>query len=501
MKSSHENGINPDNREAQRRQQPVPTSVEAAYELLGAYGFARRYAEGKTVVDLGRQEGGYGSHLLAQSAESVTALADLPKPVAFPDGSFDVVVAFGVIEGLERPEELVEEAKRLLKEGGVLLVSVADKRATVADGRGGMYVPEFRGLLERYFGHVQLYRQGAVAGGLVFPASGELSGAVPAESVRLSSGGLRLGEGSPTTRSVMAVCAEAAEALGEERAYLLVDRDRRVFDECEGYAEDVELMQGEIRRMQETEIQAYLKAMSVQQLPLGALLRLMPQILLYYFYYGQGDPEEATTRRSTVAARTRLRWDTTVVQARHRRDVILARVHHHWKLALAETGHRGEAIIGEARHRGEATLDEIRHRREATLDEIRHRRSVALDQARLRRNVALDEIRHRRNVALDEARHRRNVALDEARRRRDVALEEARHRRDVALADTRHRRNLILEEIRHQRNVTLEHVIHRRNIIRGNVEALRQKDARALARGVVRRLSALYRWLRAGRRR
>jgi hypothetical protein len=121
-------------------------------------------------------------------------------------------------------------------------------------------------LLERYFGHVRLYRQGAVAGGLVFPVSGELTGAaVPAESVRLSSGGPRLGGGLPTTRSVMAVCAEAAEVLGEERAYLLVDRDGGVFDECEGYAEDVELMQGEIRRMQETEVQAFVEAIKIRQ--------------------------------------------------------------------------------------------------------------------------------------------------------------------------------------------------------------------------------------------
>ena len=459
--------------------QPKPASAETAYERLSAYGFARHFAEGKTVADLSHKElRSYGSRLLAQSAESLTALTDLPKP-ALPDGSFDVVVAFGVLEKLERPEELLGEAKRLLKEGGVLLASVADKRAILADGRrAGMYLPEFRRLLERYFGHVRLYHQGAVAGGFVFPVSGELSGGVPLESVRLSSGGLRPGAGPPTTRSVMAVCTEAAEALGEERAHLLLDRDGGVFDECEGYAEDVELMLGEIRRMQETEVQAYLKAMSSHQLPLNALLRLMPQILLYYFYFGQGDAEVATTRGSTVAARARHRWDTTVVQVRHRRDVILASARHHWKSALAETSNR----------------------REATLDEIRHRRNLALDEARHRRDAALDEVRHRRNVALDEARHRRNVALDEARRRRDVALEEARHRRDLALTDTLHRRNLILEEIRHQRNVTREHVIHRRNIIRGNVHALRQKDARALARGVFRRLSALYRWLRTGQR-
>jgi SAM-dependent methyltransferase len=274
MKSSHENGVNPDNTPARRRQRSVSTSTEAAYELLGAYGFARRYAEGKTVADLGHEEeAGYGSRLLAQSAESVRALADLPPKLPLPDGSFDVVVAFGVIEGLERPEELVEEAKRLLKEGGVLLVSVTDKRVALADGRGGMYVPEFRRLLERYFGHVRLYRQGAVAGGFVFPDSGELTVAVPLESVRLSSGDPRLGGGPPTTRSVMAVCSEAAEALGEERAYLLVDRERGVFDECEGYAEDVELMLGEIRRMQETEVQAFVEAIKIRQSLVRELLR------------------------------------------------------------------------------------------------------------------------------------------------------------------------------------------------------------------------------------
>jgi SAM-dependent methyltransferase len=256
----------------------VSAPAEAAYERLGAYGFARRYAQGKTVADLGHKEaGGYGSRLLAQSAESVTALADLPK-LALPDSSFDVVVAFGVIEELEYPEELVREAKRILKEGGVLLISVADKRTALAGRRRGMYVPEFLGLLEPHFGHVRLYRQGAVAGGFVFPASGELSGgaaAVPVESVRLSSSGPRLGVEVPTTRSVMAVCTDAAEAIEgeEERAYLLLDRERGVFGECEELAEDVELMLDEIRRMQETEVQAFVEAIKIRQSLVRELLR------------------------------------------------------------------------------------------------------------------------------------------------------------------------------------------------------------------------------------
>ena len=306
MTSGHENGVSPENQPTRHQERsPSPASAEAAYERLTCYGFARRYAQGKTVADIGREEIGYGLRLLAQSAESVTALTELPEvaelasglysapnvnyqesdlpKLALPKGRFDVVVAFGVIEDLEHPQELVVEAKRLLKEDGVLLISVADKKQTAVNdragidgGRRGMYVPEFRELLKRHFEHVRLYRQGAVAGGLVFPLSEELTGAtVPVESIRLSSSGPHLGVESPTTRSVMAVCSDAAEAHGgeEERAYLLVDRDRRVFDESEERAEDVELMQDEIRRMQETEVQAFVEAIKVRQSLVRELLQ------------------------------------------------------------------------------------------------------------------------------------------------------------------------------------------------------------------------------------
>ena len=295
MTSGHETETNLGNGPAQRREQVAPTSSESAYERLSRYGFAQRYTQGKIVADLTQEEIGYGSRLLAQNAESVTALSELPEAVELasvlyyapnvsyrrtdlpklplPESSFDVVVAFGVIENLEYPEDLVGEAKRILKEGGVLIASTPDKQ-TDANGGRGMYIPEFQGLLERHFGHVRLYRQGAVAGGFVFPASGEVTDAALLESFRLSGSGPRLGVESPMTRSIMAVCSDAAEALGrEERAYLLLDRDRRVFDEYEERTEDVELMRAEIRQMEETEVQAFVEAIQARRNLIRELIR------------------------------------------------------------------------------------------------------------------------------------------------------------------------------------------------------------------------------------
>jgi SAM-dependent methyltransferase len=279
-------------------EQLVPATSETAYDRLVGYGFARRYVAGKIVADIGWEEVGFGSRLLAETAKSVAGLSsstevvDLartayPAPNAeyekvdllklpHPEDHFDVVVAFGVLENLERPEDLVGEARRVLKQDGVLITSAPDKLSLV-DGydpagngrRRGMYVAEFQELLEAQFGRVLVYRQGAVGGGFVFPVSGEVAG-VSVESTTLALTSPYLSKEPPTTRSIMAVCSNA-EAVRQEEPYLLLDRDRRVFDECEDRAEDVELLRGEIRQMQETEAQAFLDSLRIRGTEIGYL--------------------------------------------------------------------------------------------------------------------------------------------------------------------------------------------------------------------------------------
>jgi 2-polyprenyl-3-methyl-5-hydroxy-6-metoxy-1,4-benzoquinol methylase len=300
MKNEHEIGADVEHKPARQPIRSVPTSLEATYDRLTSYGFARRYVEGSVVADIGWSEVGYGTHLLADTAESVVGLTSLSKAaerastaysspnvsyqrvslpeLPFPQGHFDIVVALGIVENLEHPEDLIREAKRVLKQDGLLLISALDKQTNsndrnldTSDDRREMYVPEFRELLEHYFQHVRLYRQGVVAGGYVFPASGEASDMV-IESAQLSSTTPNLSTENPFTHSVIAVCGDA-EASRREQPYLLLDRDRRVFDECEERAEDVELLRDEIQRMQETEVQAFLTTLQSYESRAGKAVR------------------------------------------------------------------------------------------------------------------------------------------------------------------------------------------------------------------------------------
>lgn len=259
---------------------------ETLYDWLAGYGFARRYVGGKVVANFGREGLGYGSYLLSETAELVVGLTDSadaanrasyahPAPnveyreavspaIPYPEGHFDVVIA---LEELDRPEELVKEAKRVLKPDGVLIISTLDRRVlldTSPEGEGrrrGMYVPEFRAFLEQHFRHVRLFRQGAVAGGLVFPEDGAGTGA-SVEGVPTSAATPFVAPEPPVTRRVLAVCSQTEVPGGgdpaeQERPYLLLDHDRRVLEDCEDRARNVDLLRDEIRRMQETEVQAF----------------------------------------------------------------------------------------------------------------------------------------------------------------------------------------------------------------------------------------------------
>ena len=121
------------------------------------YHFARRWVEGKRVLDVACGEG-YGSALLARGAAQVTGVDVSEEAIAhargaygafanvrfecapctrlpLADGSVDVAVTFETIEHIDPQETFLDELARVLSPDGVLLLSCPN-RAEYSDRRG-----------------------------------------------------------------------------------------------------------------------------------------------------------------------------------------------------------------------------------------------------------------------------------------------------------------------------------------------------------------------------
>jgi ubiquinone/menaquinone biosynthesis C-methylase UbiE len=170
-------------------------------EHLARYAFARRYAHGKRVLDTGCGTG-YGSAELAQSAVEVTgvdiaadaieyARANYPiaglrfleascTAVPFPAESFDLVVAFEVIEHLTDQRAFLDECARVLTREGLLIVSSPNKHyyaeTRAATGPNPFHEHEFEAdefvrELQRVFPNIQLLLQNRAESFAFHPAA------------------------------------------------------------------------------------------------------------------------------------------------------------------------------------------------------------------------------------------------------------------------------------------------------------------------------------------
>jgi len=103
------------------------------------------------------------------------------EALPFADGSFDLVVAFEVIEHLRHWQAMLREASRVLKPSGVLLVSTPNK-SYYAESRAEagpnpfhireFHYSEFSPALEIIFPHVELWTQNHIEGLGFLPARG-----------------------------------------------------------------------------------------------------------------------------------------------------------------------------------------------------------------------------------------------------------------------------------------------------------------------------------------
>ncbi|HEY1242463.1 MAG TPA: methyltransferase domain-containing protein [Bryobacteraceae bacterium] len=173
---------------------PGQVEVDLFNEHLARYAFAGRLAAGKRVLDAGCGTG-YGSAELARLADSVVGADIAPEAVDYarehyrspnlqfeqasctalphPPASFDLVVAFEVIEHLADWREMLREARRLLAPGGQFIVSTPNRLYyTESRGESGANpfhvhefdFDEFRRELAAFFPHVTLFLENHVEG-------------------------------------------------------------------------------------------------------------------------------------------------------------------------------------------------------------------------------------------------------------------------------------------------------------------------------------------------
>ena len=180
---------------------------EIWYEHWHRYHFAAGFVGGRDVLDVACGEG-YGSALLARAARRVTGADIAPALILharsryagianldfcqadcatlpFPDASFDVVVTFETIEHIAAQEAFLDEIRRVVRPGGLVILSCPNK-VEYTDKRGvtnefhirELYRDELAALLAPRFAHLAWYGQRPGFFSVVWPEQGDARGEI-----------------------------------------------------------------------------------------------------------------------------------------------------------------------------------------------------------------------------------------------------------------------------------------------------------------------------------
>lgn len=241
----------------------VPWADEATviHEHLHRYLFSRPLVQDAEVLDLGSGEG-YGSQILASSARRVVGIELDPLAVEharrnyhdtnlfFVEGSvldlrdfeaesFDAAVCFEVIEHVSDHERLLAEVTRVLRPGGIFVVSTPDREEYNRElGHVNPYhlkemdLAEFSGLLSSQFAHHVVFGQRAVCGSVLSRLDSKEPGSIDRLPVQRREGRWSVAE-APAAKYLIAVASNAT--LDK------VPNDSLLFETGPGAGEDASL--------------------------------------------------------------------------------------------------------------------------------------------------------------------------------------------------------------------------------------------------------------------
>lgn len=240
---------------------PGQVDIDLWNEHLSRYAFAARLARRKRVLDAGCGAG-YGSAELANTASAVTGIDISADAIAhatenyarpnlqfqqagaaqlpFADASFDLVVAFEVIEHLSDWEQLIAEARRVLSPGGQFVVSTPNKAYYAETRRLSGPNPfhehefefaEFQEALQRHFPHTLLFTENHADSIVIRPIG---PGRVAAADVRMD------GETNDVNDAHFFIAVCAAQPMTGAPAFLYVPTAANVLRERERHIQRLE---------------------------------------------------------------------------------------------------------------------------------------------------------------------------------------------------------------------------------------------------------------------
>jgi GT2 family glycosyltransferase/SAM-dependent methyltransferase len=490
-----------------------------AYEHLHRYALCREYVAGKRVLDLACGTG-YGTAILGSTGAEVTGVdisADAIKiarrrntgdnvkfliadcfDLPFESRRFDVVVANEMIEHVADHDGLLQEARRVLAPGGLLLVSTPNKpvynrfKTPNIFHVSEMEMSEFQRLLDRHFRHVRLTGLRMALVSASYPLNPATTGNLDAARIHVGNAG---SDGQPQMSTgelqladpeyVLAACSDdpledlpLPSSLFFSPGNDLWLEHERIMAWASGLHEEDENLRAEVARsrselVQERENLAALKAEQASQVQflanlqranseLGAAVQRERDIIrregegqrrLLSRLLGQASDSNVGDDEASIVAGL-FALNTTLVEERLRREMAEQKTAHQDAAVAAalaavekaqaarETAEREcNVALGDA-HRTHQQLADLETAMDAAIDR-QGKLQASLDAVERERDAALGDANRTHQqladleTAMDAAIDRQGklqASLDAVERERDVAIGDA-NRTHQQLAD------------------------------------------------------------------